>query len=137
MTADTVVVRPLPAPGPLPGRSGAPRVLVALDGCAAALSVLRVVPGAGVLAAAGADLAAIAGRLAAAGWPPQRLRLAVRVGHCPETALDQARREAADWLFVPPAPGVYAAPTLLRDRAGQAVLSPSSPRRGPATPALA
>ena len=130
-----VVVRPPPAPGPVPGRSGAPRVLVALDGSpeaegalpralalaaahAAALSVVRVVPGAGALAAAGTDLAAVAGRLAAAGLPPQRLRLAVRVGRCPETALDQARREAADWLFLPPlTPG------------GQAVLTRPAPER--------
>ena len=151
MTTATVVVRPLPAPDVLPGRSGAPRVLVALDGSpeaegalpralalaaanAAALSVLRVVPGAGALAAAGADLAAVAGRLAAAGWPPRQLRLAVRVGHCPETALDQARREAADWLFVPPPGAGGTGPTLLHGRAGQAALTPSSPG-SPCSPA--
>jgi nucleotide-binding universal stress UspA family protein len=106
---------------PLPGHPGAPRVLVALDGSpeaeaalpralalavaqAAAVSVVRVVPGAGALPAAATDLAAVAARLQAAGLPPRRLRLAVRVGRCPETALDQARREAADWLFVPPPP---------------------------------
>ena len=135
MTTAAVVFHLPPAPGPLPGRPGAPRVLVALDGSpeaegalpralalaaahAAAVSVVRVVPGAGALAAAGDGREVGAGRLEAAGWPPQRLRLAVRAGRCPETALDQARREAADWLFVPPAPGGGAEPTLLRGRAG-------------------
>jgi nucleotide-binding universal stress UspA family protein len=132
MTAAAVVARLPATPATPPGRLGAPRILVALDGSpeaaaalpralalaavhAAAVSVVRVVPGAGALAAAGADLAAVAGGLQAAGLPPRRLRLAVRVGRCPETALDQARREGADWLFLPPpAPGGQ--PVLTRPR---------------------
>jgi nucleotide-binding universal stress UspA family protein len=86
-----------------------PRALALAAAQAAAVSVVRVVPAGGAVAgplsalqAAATDLAAVAARLQAAGLPPQRLRLALRVGRCPETALDQARREAADWLFLPP-----------------------------------
>ena len=145
-TTAAVAVGTPAAPAPAPERRGAPRILVALDGSpaaaaalpralalaaaqAAAVSVVRVVPAGGAVAGPGAgplsalqaaatDLAAVAARLQAAGLPPQRLRLAVRVGRCPETALDQARREAADWLFLPPlTPG------------GQAVLTRPAPER--------
>jgi nucleotide-binding universal stress UspA family protein len=125
--------RPPVAPA-APAPAETPRVLVALDGSAeaeaalpralafavahrAAVSVVRVVSGGGAVAgpgggplaalqAAGTDLEAIAARLQAGGRPPQHLRLAVRIGRCPATALDQARREGAEWVFLPPpAPG--------------------------------